>query len=839
MKNLTKLLGIFALVAVIEFSLTGCDTGIDEITKSSLTGNVSLNNNSPKVGESITATYAPGNGSGPQTWQWFRVDTGAEDLIQNATTNVYTATANDVGKKIKAQLSYADRSGSLSATTTNAVTATPTAVTYTIARADGVDGTADTTAITFTFSASVTGLTENDIIITNGTGSLTKGTLSGSGTSWTLGVTVTTAGNVTIAIAKTGIEAGTKDVTVYKTGQTAPTLNSISAVYTQGSSIIYPTTPLDSLKAGLTVTAAYNNGATLPVTAYALSVSGSGTLTVGTSAVTVTFEGKTTTFNVTVTATPANKTLTGITLNTTSVKRDYNQNETLDLTSLVVTANYSDGSSAAVSYTSSSPANGETLSTTGTITITVNYTEGAVTKTANFSITVTPATPTLTGITAVYTQGSTIIYPTTSLDSLKAGLSVTAAYSNGTNQPVTSYALSGKLTVGASAVTVTYEGKTTIFTVTVTEIPPTEGLEYELIDSGTAYRVSRGWATGAIHIPAFYRSDASSEYLPVTEIGNGYNERNRNAFGGTWTTQNTTVTSITFAEGSQLTTVGGGAFQGCSRLTSITIPDSVMSIGNSAFSGCTNLTSVTFAEGSQLTIVGGSAFQGCSRLTSITIPDSVMSIGNSAFSGCTGLTSVTIPPSVTSIGNSAFDDCANLRNIIIDNDKAITYNDNSFSTSNNWLTIFPATNLSVIFKKYVGNYAFSSSSANTRLTSVTIAEGVTFIGTRAFYYCTGLTSITIPSSVTAIGTEAFYYCTGLTSITIPASVTAIGNYAFSGCADLTSVTFEGTIANSSFATNAFLGNLRGIFYQSNSAGTPGTYIVTSGTGIFQEWTRQW
>jgi hypothetical protein len=104
------------------FTVTVAPSG--DITKTDLSGTVSLSNNSPKVGNTITAAYAPGNGSGAQTWQWFRAD-GTDDLIPGATTNVYTATAADVGKKIKVLLSFADQNGSLSATTTNAVAAAP------------------------------------------------------------------------------------------------------------------------------------------------------------------------------------------------------------------------------------------------------------------------------------------------------------------------------------------------------------------------------------------------------------------------------------------------------------------------------------------------------------------------------------------------------------------------------------------------------------------------------------------------------------------------------------------------------------------------------------------
>jgi hypothetical protein len=92
-----------------------------------------------------------------------------------------------------------------------------------------------------------------------------------------------------------------------------------------------------------------------------------------------------------------------------------------------------------------------------------------------------------------------------------------------------------------------------------------------------------------------------------------------------------------------------------------TIPNSVTSIGNSAFLLCTGLTSVTIPN--SVTSIGDSAFNSCTGLTSVTIPNSVTSIGKSAFNGCTGLTSVTIPNSVTSIGNYAFRGCSGLQGV--------------------------------------------------------------------------------------------------------------------------------------------------------------------------------
>jgi hypothetical protein len=176
------------------------------------------------------------------------------------------------------------------------------------------------------------------------------------------------------------------------------------------------------------------------------------------------------------------------------------------------------------------------------------------------------------------------------------------------------------------------------------------------------------------------------------------------------------------------------AFLNNKNITSVTIPDSVISIGEMAFEGCSNLISVTI--GNSVTSIGRMAFSGCTSLTSVIIGNSVTSIGVEAFKGCTSLSSVTIPNSITSIGVTAFSGCG--------------------------------------------------------LTSVTIPASVTSIGHGAFGNCQKLTSVIIPSSVTSIGNIAFVNCRSLTSITIPASVTSIGNQAFSGCG-LTSVTFQGTI----------------------------------------------
>ena len=283
------------------------------------------------------------------------------------------------------------------------------------------------------------------------------------------------------------------------------------------------------------------------------------------------------------------------------------------------------------------------------------------------------------------------------------------------------------------------------------------------------------------------------------------------------------LTSINIPEG--VTSIGESAFRGCSGLTSITIPESVTNIGDYAFEGCWGLTSITVASGNtfydsrnncnaiietssntliagcqntiipnSVTSIGNSAFYGCSSLTSVIIPEGVTSIGNSAFYGCSGLTSINIPEGVTSIGNYAFDGCRGLTSINIPEGVTSIGNSAFYGCSSLTSVTIPES------VTRIGNGAFSGCSS---LTSVTIPESVTSIGESAFSGCSGLTSINIPEGVTSIGESAFYGCSSLTSVTIPESVTRIGNGAFSGCSSLTSVTIPESVT--SIGESAFSG----------------------------------
>ena len=308
-------------------------------------------------------------------------------------------------------------------------------------------------------------------------------------------------------------------------------------------------------------------------------------------------------------------------------------------------------------------------------------------------------------------------------------------------------------------------------------------------------------------------------------------------------------TSVIPSDGS-VTSINARAFDSCSGLTSIEIPDNVTSIGDNAFAFCTGLTSVIIGSGvtsigeyafggcmglasiyytgdvagwcgisgldslmsssltlyisdkkvegdliipDSVTIIGNSAFAWCRGLTSVVIPDSVTSIGDKAFYRCTELTSITIPDSVTSIGSSAFHGCSALTSITIP-DSVTSIGKYAFDGCTGLASIIVEDGNAKYHSD--GNCLIETESKTLVLgckTSV-IPNGVTTIGVSAFASCSGLTSITIPGSVTSIGEGAFYGCTGLTSVTIPDSVTSIGVGVFAGCTELTNITFNGTIA---------------------------------------------
>ena len=190
-----------------------------------------------------------------------------------------------------------------------------------------------------------------------------------------------------------------------------------------------------------------------------------------------------------------------------------------------------------------------------------------------------------------------------------------------------------------------------------------------------------------------------------------------------------------------VTSIGDHAFQGCSSLTKLILPNSVTSIEYGTFSGCSGLTELILP--SSVTSIRDGAFKGCSGLTELTLPNSVTSIGDCAFYGCSGLTELILPNSVRSIGDIAFTYCSGLEKITVES----------------------------------GNSCYDS---RDNCNSIIDTEFNTLI--------VGCKNSVIPNSVTSIGYYAFYGCSGLTELTLPDSVASIGDGAFICCSDLSKIT---------------------------------------------------
>ncbi len=268
--------------------------------------------------------------------------------------------------------------------------------------------------------------------------------------------------------------------------------------------------------------------------------------------------------------------------------------------------------------------------------------------------------------------------------------------------------------------------------------------------------------------------------------------------------------------GLPVTSIGLWAFAYCSSVTNVTIPSSVTSIGARAFYACSSLATLTVdAHNPVYSSAAGVLFKNSqttlvqypmAKLGGYTIPSSVTSIGDNAFSACGYLTNVTIGSNVTSIGSYAFYACGNLASVTL-REGVTGIGRGAFHSCGLTSITIPGSATSI------GDIAFEGCIG---LTNVAIPNSVTNIGYYAFCYCTSLPHITIPDSVASIGVHAFDSCCSLTNVTLGTNVTTISDNAFANCTSLAGVYFQGS-APAGVGTGAFLAADKATVYYSPGA----------------------
>ncbi|GHT77257.1 hypothetical protein AGMMS50262_17790 [Bacteroidia bacterium] len=269
-----------------------------------------------------------------------------------------------------------------------------------------------------------------------------------------------------------------------------------------------------------------------------------------------------------------------------------------------------------------------------------------------------------------------------------------------------------------------------------------------------------------------------------TNTGTYYVHRSWGIFEGC-----TSLTSITLPEG--LETLPSTSFYDCTGLTSITLPHSLKTVGYQAFKNCTALQSVTFTGPDSLSI-GSKTFKNCTALTSVDFDNpNALKIGDYAFSDCTGLTSFTVPEGTYEISNSApFYRCTNLKTLYYNVPNLNYQGGRDYENP-----LFGFTNVKPSLENlYLGSrvetipqYFFS----HLNIQELNLPESVTKIGKYAFYRCDSLKTVTIPETVVEVGDYAFYVCNSLKEVNIRGQLTGKG--IFSWCDALEKVIFSETL----------------------------------------------
>lgn len=202
--------------------------------------------------------------------------------------------------------------------------------------------------------------------------------------------------------------------------------------------------------------------------------------------------------------------------------------------------------------------------------------------------------------------------------------------------------------------------------------------------------------------------------------------------------------------------------------------------------------------------IGASAFSSCSKITSLTLPNSITMIADYAFLSCSSLTSLTIPSSVTSIGKAILEGCSSLASFNVDSEN-VTYhsNGNCLIDTKNKTLISGCQSSTIPSDGSVTILGEASFEGCQKLTTLSLPNSITSIRAQSFAGCSSLTSLFLPNVLAEIGDKAFSNCSSLASLPFPTSLTSIGNFAFNGCSSLKEIMIPSLVT--SIGTNPFMG----------------------------------
>lgn len=391
-----------------------------------------------------------------------------------------------------------------------------------------------------------------------------------------------------------------------------------------------------------------------------------------------------------------------------------------------------------------------------------------------------------------------------------AGLVLKATYADGTTEEITDRYLAGAVDTSREGPQLLYVGYGERY-VTLTVEVTTEKLPAEL--PGGTYGDNLTWAidaegtltisgTGAM-MKSFYNEIPWYDYrdsIKKVVIGDGVTSICDEAF------YFCKMESVTISD--SVVSIGIGAFEHCESLKSIEIPDSVTDIGAQAFNQCFELVSVILPK--NLGRIEASLFEGCEKLSSVAIPETVTEISHNAFSGCSSVTEVVLPAALTQIGDQAFAGAA-LETVelgskvssigygaFIGGPKLVVDEANAYYSSDTGGALYNKEK-SILFSA-------------PRSQSYTVANGVTRIAVYAFAHNGVLESVTIPDSVKVVGEYAFAYCTALKDVKMSNRVTRIGAMAFGGCPALTQMWIPRTVTSLGILAFAECDNFEKLYY---------------------------